>query len=142
MFSQTAEYALRVVVFLGGLGGKPATIRQIHNGTLIPEDYLAKVLQVLVRAQLLRSQRGLHGGSVLAIPPEQLSVYAVIRAVHPLTRIKGCPLKIKGHEGKLCSLHRRLDQAMATVEQAFRNSTIAELLDEPSATRPLGPRKD
>ena len=46
MFSQTVEYALRVVVYLAGLNGLPATTRQIAGCTKVPEGYLAKVLQV------------------------------------------------------------------------------------------------
>jgi Rrf2 family transcriptional regulator, nitric oxide-sensitive transcriptional repressor len=137
MFSQTAEYALRVTLYLASLAGAPATIRQIHKATLIPEGYLAKVLQSLSRAQLIRSQRGLHGGSVLAVPASELSVYEVMQAVHPFVRIAACPLGIAGHNASLCPLHKRLDGAMATVEKAFRESTIGELLAEPTGSKPL-----
>jgi hypothetical protein len=34
-------------------------------------------------------------------------------------------------------MHRRLDDAMAMVEQAFRRSTVAELLAEPTTSKPL-----
>ncbi len=137
MFSQTAEYALRVAVYLGSLAGKPATIRQIHNATRIPEGYLAKVLQSLGRARLIKSQRGLHGGSVLAVQPEQLSVYDVMQAVHPFERITECPLGLKTHGANLCPLHKRLDQALAMVQQAFKDSSIADLLSEPTNSKPL-----
>src|ERR1041385_6153773 len=66
MFSQTSEYALRVVVYLGSLGDRPATIPQIAAATRAPAGYLAKVLRNLAIRGIVRSQRGLHGGSVLA----------------------------------------------------------------------------
>ena len=62
MLSQTAEYALRVVVFLASREDNPATIAQIAAATQVPQGYLAKVLQSLARAGLTKSQRGLHGG--------------------------------------------------------------------------------
>jgi Rrf2 family transcriptional regulator, nitric oxide-sensitive transcriptional repressor len=68
MLSQTTEYALRVMVYLASLNGKPATIAQIAAATQTPEGYLAKVLRSLALAELVRSRRGLHGGSVLARP--------------------------------------------------------------------------
>jgi len=34
-------------------------------------------------------------------------------------------------------LHRRLDNAMRMVEDAFRESTLAEILAEPSRSKPL-----
>lgn len=137
MFSQTAEYALRIVVYLASLNGRPATIRQIAIVTKVPEGYLAKVLQALGRAKILSSQRGLHGGSTLSRPAERISVYDVMEAVAPIQRITTCPLGLKSHGGNLCPLHRRLDDAMASVERAFRDSTIADLLAEPTSSTPL-----
>jgi len=133
MFSQTAEYALRVVVFLGSLRGEPATARQVAAATRVPEGYLAKILQGLGRAGLVQSQRGLHGGSVLTRDPAQISVYDVMPAIAPLPRILTCPLGLASHATNVCAVHRRLDDAMAMVEQAFRASSIADLLADASS---------
>ena len=64
----------------------------------------------------------------------ELTVLDVMEAVDPIRRIRSCPLGIKGHTN-LCPLHRRLDQAMALVENALQESTIAELLVEPERSR-------
>ena len=138
MFSQTAEYALRVVVFLGTLRGAPATTRQIAAATRVPEGYLAKILQSLSRAGIVSSQRGLHGGSVLAKKASELTLYDVVTAITPLPRIETCPLGLPSHGTNLCPVHRRLDDAMAMVEKVFRDSTIAELLAESTESIPLG----
>jgi Rrf2 family protein len=58
----------------------------------VPAGYLSKVLQSLGRAQLVNSQRGLHGGFTLARAPSELTVWEVIQAVDPLQRIRSCPL--------------------------------------------------
>jgi Rrf2 family protein len=137
MISQTSEYALRVVVFLASLNGTPATIAQIATTTRIPAGYLAKVLLSLSRGGLVRTQRGLHGGSVLAREATNISVLDVIQAVDPIKRITTCPLGLSSHGVNLCPLHRRLDQAIESVESAFRKSTIAELVAEPTSSKPL-----
>jgi Rrf2 family protein len=137
MFSQTLEYAVRVVAHLASLGGEPATAKQVAAATCVPASYLAKVLQSLNRAGLVSSQRGLHGGSVLGRPAEQITLYDVAQAIDPIPRIRTCPLGLKSHGSRLCPVHRKLDNAMDMVEQAFRASTIADLLSEPSAGRPL-----
>jgi Rrf2 family protein len=137
MFSQTSEYALRVAVYLASLDGRHATISQIASATRTPEGYLAKVLRSLALAELVRSQRGPQGGSVLARPAKEITVYDVVQAVDPILRIRTCPLGIKGHGINLCPLHRRLDQAIAMVEDAFRRTSIAELVSEPAASQPL-----
>lgn len=140
MFSQTAEYALRIVVFLGSLKGEPATAKQVAAATRVPEGYLAKILQSLGRAGLVSSQRGLHGGSVLSRDPAEISVYDVMSAIAPLPRIRACPLGLPSHATNLCAVHRRLDDAMAMVENAFRESSIADLLAD--ATSPSVPLID
>ena len=107
------------------------TVRQIAAKTLVKEAYLSKVMQGLSRHEVVHSQRGLGGGFTLAVPPERLTVFDVIQAVDPIRRITACPLGLKGHMN-LCPLHRRLDNAIALVETALRESTIAELLLAPN----------
>jgi Rrf2 family transcriptional regulator, nitric oxide-sensitive transcriptional repressor len=137
MFSQTAEYALRIMVYLASLGDRSATISQISQATRTPAGYLAKILRNLAKAHLLRSQRGLHGGSTLARPADQVTVYDVVQAVDPIQRITTCPLGLKNHGVNLCPLHRRLDEAIASVERAFRATTLAEVVAEPTRSKPL-----
>ena len=103
----------------------------------MPAGYLAKVLQSLARAELVHSQRGLHGGFTLTRTPKRITVWEVIDAVDPIQRIRSCPLGLKAHGVHLCAMHRRLDDAMASVERAFRGSTVAELLADPNPSKPL-----
>jgi Rrf2 family protein len=121
-------------VYLASQTGSAQTAQQIAETTRVPAGYLSKVMQSLTRAGLVHSQRGLHGGFTLTRPTDELTVLDVIEAVDPIRRIRSCPLGIKGHIN-LCPLHRRLDQAMARVEEALRESTIAELLVEPERAR-------
>jgi Rrf2 family protein len=137
MFSQTSEYALRVIVYLAGCNGEPATNRVIAAGTLVPQGYLAKVLQTLSRAGMVKSQRGLHGGTVLARDPHTLTLFDVVQAVDPIRRIESCPLALLAHGKQLCPLHTRLDQAIGGIEKILRNSTIADLMESKSKHRPL-----
>lgn len=134
MFSQTAEYALRATVYLASQRGTPRTTQEIARATQVRIAYLSKVMQNLGRKGLVQSQRGLHGGFTLARPANELTVLDIIDAVDPVRRITSCPLGIKGHIN-LCPLHRRLDRAMELVEDALRESTLAELLAEPERAR-------
>jgi hypothetical protein len=64
-------------------------------------------------------------------------VLDVVQAVDPIQRIKQCPLGIKSHGVNLCPLHRRLDQAIAMVEDSFARSSIAELVPEQAGAEPF-----
>ncbi len=137
MFSQTVEYALRAVVHLADQAPSARTTDQIATATLVPKAYLSKVLQGLCQANIVRSQRGLGGGMTLVKPPTELTILDVVNAVEPVGRIRECPLGLKAHGVKLCPLHKRMDNALAMVEDAFRKTTLAEILAEPTTSRPL-----
>jgi Rrf2 family transcriptional regulator, nitric oxide-sensitive transcriptional repressor len=137
MFSQTVEYALRAVVFLAHEAPDARTTEQIATATLVPKAYLSKVLQSLVREGIVHSQRGLGGGMTLVKKPKELTILEVVNAVEPIERIHTCPLGLKSHGVNLCPLHRRLDAALAMVEKAFAGSTLAEVLAEPTTSKPL-----
>lgn len=135
MISQTAEYALRALVHMATVlrdSNQPSqTIGQIAVGTQVPAGYLAKVLQSLVRAGLLASQRGIGGGFRMVKAPDETSVYEVIQAVDPIPRIRHCPLGLEWHSTHLCPLHKSLDDAMSLIERQFRATTIQELVEQP-----------
>jgi Rrf2 family protein len=137
MFSQTVEYALRAAVYLAGEAPEPRTTDQVAEATRVPKAYLSKVLQGLVHAGLVHSRRGLGGGMTLAKPPGEMTILEVVNAVEPIGRIATCPLGLSAHGANLCPLHRRLDQALASIEDAFRRTTLAEVLAEPTASIPL-----
>lgn len=137
MISQTVEYALRAAVYLADQAPEPRTTEQIAAVTRVPQAYLSKVLQEMVRAGIVRSQRGIHGGFVLDRPAKKLTILEVVNAVDPIQRIRTCPLGLSSHGLRLCPLHRRLDAALASVESAFDRTTLAEVLAEPSKSVPL-----
>ncbi len=135
MITQTAEYALRAIVYLADQDG-PRTTAQIAETTQVPAGYLAKVMQGLSRAGLVKSQRGVNGGFTMAHDPKELSILAIINAVDPIQRFATCPLDIPTHGRQLCPLHRRLDQAAAMVEAAFQDTMVSDLLAVPRERRP------
>ncbi|MHB8971919.1 MAG: RrF2 family transcriptional regulator [Pirellulaceae bacterium] len=137
MFSQTVEYALRAVVHLADVSPTPRTTDQIATATRVPKAYLSKVIQGLGRANIVRSKRGIGGGIALVKSPSELTILDVVNAVEPIARIRQCPLGLKTHGTRLCTLHKRMDSALAMVETALRQTTLAEILAEPSSIHPL-----
>lgn len=139
LLSEAAEYALRSVVWLAQRPPAPYKTRQIAAGTHAPPGYLVKSLQALAQHQILSGQRGSSGGFSLVRAPETLSVLEVVNAVDPIERIHVCPLGLEAHGERLCPLHRRIDDAVAMVERAFAETTIAEVISNPGGSVPLCP---
>jgi len=139
VLSQTVEYALRAAVYLASEAAEGRTTDEIAKATRVPRAYLSKVLQSLVRGGIVHSQRGLGGGMTLTKSPEELTILEVVNAVEPIQRIRTCPLGLAAHGVRLCPLHKRMDAALAMVEDAFGGSTLAEIIAEPTRSKPLCP---
>lgn len=137
MLTQTVEYALRALVALAAQPDQPRTNRQLAELTKVPGPYLSKVLQTLTRQGLVEAHRGVHGGFSLSRPAKRITILDAVNAVDPLQRIHECPLGLKAHGKRLCPLHKKMDAAVAHMEQAFASTTLADVLAEPSKSVPL-----
>lgn len=127
MISTTASYALRATVFLASQPSGFSSRTEIAEATVIPREYLLKVLNELDRAGLVESRRGPGGGYRLIESPDKVTALQVVTAVDNIPRITECPLGFSDHI-KLCPLHALLDKAGRLVEEAFREATISKLI--------------
>lgn len=137
MFTQTVEYALRALVALAAKPNSPQTNGQLAEVTKVPGPYLSKVLQMLTQEGLVKAHRGAQGGFTLGLPANRISLLQAVNAVDPIQRIETCPLGLKAHGKRLCPLHKKMDAALAQMQQAFGSTTLADLLAEPSTSVPL-----
>lgn len=140
--SQTAEYALRAVVYLAEHRGEARTTQQIAEGCRVPAGYLSKVLQPLTRAGVVSAQRGLGGGYLLEHDPAQLTLLEVVSAVESIQRFRSCPVRhVPGGVGLgvggVCGLHRALDGVMAGVERSLAAVTVGALVGPLAGVRAL-----
>jgi Rrf2 family protein len=80
--SHASGYALQALVFLAAQeGGGLLTSRRAAQAHGKREPFLLKVLRSLVRAGLLDSVKGPHGGYRLARPPRRITLLEVVEAV-------------------------------------------------------------
>lgn len=135
--TQTAEYALRAVVWLAQHPGVPQTKNQIATATQVPSSYLPKVFQPLVRGGLIAGQRGIGGGYSLVKEPSEMSLLDVVNQVDPIQRIESCPLDLKNHGTKLCPLHSLLNKVILGEEKRLASTSIADVIGKPGDLSPL-----
>jgi Rrf2 family protein len=120
----------------------PHKVKDIAEGTKSAPGYLIKVLQELTKAGILTARRGSQGGFTLRSDPASLTALDVINAIDPLERIESCPLQMESHASQLCLMHRSIDDAMAKIEETFRQMTIQDVVEgstSPSSCELLGP---
>ncbi len=130
MISKTAQYAVRACLWLGAHPAQVCPVQQIARETGVPAGYLAKVLKLLARAGLVRSQPGPGGGFLLSRAPEHICVLEVVQASDPISRIRNGSPAGNGRAAGLNPLQARLDRVLALVQDALRDCTLAALLAE------------
>jgi Rrf2 family protein len=70
--------------------GAVALRSDIAEAQGIPPSFMAKILRSLVRARLLRSSRGVHGGFALAKPASRITLLDVVEAIEGPLSLTNC----------------------------------------------------
>ncbi len=70
--------------------GAVALRSDIAEAQGIPPSFMAKILRSLVRARLLRSSRGVHGGFALAKPASRITLLDVVEAIEGPLSLTSC----------------------------------------------------
>src|SRR5664280_3887799 len=83
MLGKTTEYAIRalVYIFTKNQEGKRPGFKEISKEIDSPEQFTAKVLQNLARAELISSMKGRGGGFFFVDALVPVTLYEVIRVV-------------------------------------------------------------
>lgn len=130
---RAAAYAVFATAHLAEKGnGTPIQGRDIADACGIPSGHLLKILQQLVRAQILSSERGPAGGFVLRKPADQITLLEIVEAIDG--PISGDLLLRNVATGKETA-RQRLEQTTQEVADFARNrlggTSIADLIDQP-----------
>lgn len=89
--SRKIEYGLRAMIFLAAQpADRVVPFREIALRMEVPQDFMAKILKILVAAKLVKSARGAHGGYRLGRPPREISMLDVIEAVEGPIKVNVC----------------------------------------------------
>jgi len=127
--SRSTGYAVLAVGYIAQHKDQGIVLSQdVADAFEIPLEYLLKILQQLVRANILHSKRGPRGGFSLAKPVSKITLLDIIEAVDgPLT--SQFSLAVQGKGSKLGAQADKVYQkAIEQARAVFAKTTIAELL--------------
>ncbi len=129
--SRSTGYALLALGYIAENKGKKIILSQdIAKKYDIPLEYLLKLLQQLVKANVLHSKRGPHGGFSLVRPPQNISVLQIIEAIdgpfvsHTNLFEQASGEKLGAQVDKLYD--KALSQAKAVFEKAKLSSLVGK----------------
>jgi Rrf2 family protein len=128
--SRSTGYALLATCYIAKHSDKTIVSSQtISRQYEIPLEYLLKILQQLVRGNILRSKRGPHGGFSLARPAKKITVLQVIEAVDgPM--VSQLRLAEQTQQSKLSvRIDKTFDRAIAQARAVFHKMKLSNLVE-------------
>jgi Rrf2 family protein len=127
--SRSTGYALLAVGYIAKHQGDGVVLSQdISKQYDIPLEYLLKILQQLVRANVLRSKRGPRGGFSLAKSTNKITMLEIIEAVDgPLTGELNLT-DHAGHEPYGVRAEQTYNRAIAQAKGVFQKAKLSNLL--------------
>ncbi len=132
MLSQKAKYAIKALIALTRSDGKllqATDISQEHN---IPKKFLDLIFFELRGHGMVHSTRGRQGGYALAVPPENITVAAIIRAVDgalaplPCASVRFYRRCSDCKDEKTCEVRKIMREVRDAASSILDNTTLAE----------------
>ncbi len=127
--SRSTGYGLVAVGYIAQHPEKDVILSQtISKEYNIPLEYLLKILQQLVKANVLRSKRGPRGGFSLAKPVKKITMIQVIEAVDgPMVSQLNLAEQTKREKFSL-RIEQTYAKAIAQARTVFEKAKLSDLL--------------
>jgi FeS assembly SUF system regulator len=127
--SKLADYGIVIMTHLARPGGVQSSAQEIAHATRIPQPMASKILKVLARGGLLRSQRGVKGGYELARPAGMITVAEIIETLDGPIAVTDC---VDGASGdcvieSLCPARTNWERINGAIREALGEVTLAEM---------------
>ena len=127
-----ADYALRVLVYLGTYPGRVITTQEISSAYGISKNHLVRVVHTLADCGYVDIHAGRSGGLTLAREPHTIRLGDVIRAAEPNLRLaecfdrktNTCPIV------SVCGLKGMLDEALNSFLETLNRYTVADIVNK------------
>lgn len=130
MLSNSSKYAVKAVLFLAlhSNENNKIMVKDIAKPINVPQAYIAKLLQELVRENIISSTRGPKGGFYLNKENENQPVISILNIIDGEKRLTSCVLSLeKCDEDKPCPLHAILSPSRNKILNILKGKTIKEL---------------
>jgi Rrf2 family protein len=129
LVTRETDYAVRTVLYLAKERNRIASVTEVARAMHIPKSFLAKILQRLVKRDILTSTRGVNGGFQLAQKASEISLLSIMEAIQGPAGINLCAVNSKNCKlSATCSVHPVWVDIRKEVERRLRKQTIADLL--------------
>ncbi len=136
MFSKSCEYGIRASIFVAkrSLKNQMVSLKEVALHTDSPPAFMAKILQKLVRTEVLSSQKGPSGGFFVPLEKiENISVLSIVLAMDGDGIFEDCTLGLRRCDGqKPCPMHFSFIKIRDEMKEALEANTLKSLAEDVS----------
>lgn len=135
--TNAADYAVRAMIHIACLPEGAVALRgDVARAYGIPSSFMAKILRQLVRAGLLQSSRGVHGGFALARSPSEINLLEVVEAIEGPLALTDCMAEGAGCEwSDECPANLVWQEVQTGMAEGLRRATLEALVSAPRRNR-------
>ncbi|MBK8973976.1 MAG: SUF system Fe-S cluster assembly regulator [Hahellaceae bacterium] len=133
--AKLADYGLVIAASLVEPAGGKVKLEQVAETTKLSVPTVRKIMKLLVDGGVVRSERGVNGGYVLARAPQRISVAEIVQAVEGGVALTDC-CRDDNHCDVMhaCTVQTNWTVINQTVNTLFSRITLSDM------TRPLTSR--
>lgn len=131
MFSKACEYGIKASIFIAinSSEGRRVSPKEISKEINSPQAFTAKILQALVRNNIVKSIRGAYGG--FEIDKDKIAttkLYQIVNAIDGDSIYNGCGLGLHTcDENHPCSVHDQFKIIRTELKDMLENTNLEQL---------------
>lgn len=125
--SEAASIAIHSMVLIAR-SKKLTNVTKIAELTGASRNHLAKVMQRLVKEELVKSTRGPSGGFVLGKDPKKISLLDIYQAIEGQIHLDECPLNRPICPNNKCIMGGLVNKITKEFKDYFKTQTLADYL--------------
>jgi len=133
MFSKACQYGIQAVLYIAIYQNEKGRVglREISKTQDIPHHFLSKILQKLVKFEILNSVKGPRGGFELLRPAEHLTLYQIVEIIDSSKMFDRCGIGLKTcSDLSPCPIHNDYKLVKDKIRKLLSEKTVAELCED------------
>lgn len=132
MLSNTCKTAIKAVIYLSSKFDTEgnAGIKEIAEFINASEHTVGKILQTLVRQNIIKSMKGPTGGFYISKEQQKQPIINIVEAIDGKQIFKACGLGLsKCSSSHPCPIHDDYKEARDIIENLFRQKRVMDLCE-------------
>lgn len=130
MLSNTCKTAIKAVIYLCSKfdNQEKSGIKEVAGFIDANEHTVGKILQILVKHNLIKSMKGPSGGFYISEAQKKLPIINIVESIDGKEIFKGCGLGLsRCSSSHPCPIHNEYKEARDIVENLFREKRVLDL---------------